>query len=196
MCSMDVDTLPGNLKVAAVWILHLGFLSVVDMMAPMSGRMVMEFKARRNKIILKPMALKNLGDDINCRRCFEEALKRNGNDVEACINYSLFLYSRNDIPAAQKYYSQFQLLLNVLPKIDKELIAMGESLSKVLSSVSTHPGEGQENMNSENMTENPDEANEENSVIEGKEEKIMESKNSSLAVVSDENENEADDDLV
>lgn len=73
---------------------------------------------------------------------------------------------------------------------------MGESLSKVLSSVSTHPGEGQENMNSENMTENPDEANEENSVIEGKEEKIMESKNSSLAVVSDENENEADDDLV
>lgn len=54
MCSMDVDTLPGNLKVAAVWILHLGFLSVVDMMAPMSGRMVMEFKARRNKIILKP----------------------------------------------------------------------------------------------------------------------------------------------
>lgn len=68
------------------------------------------------------VSLKHLGDEVNCKRCFEEAIKRNGNDIEACINYAVFLHTINEETASQKYYSHFQHLLKLFPHIDREVI--------------------------------------------------------------------------
>lgn len=74
------------------------------------------------EIFIFLVSLKHLGDDLNCKLCFEEALKRNGNDIEACINYAVFLYTINAETSSQKYYSHFQHLLNLFPHIDREVI--------------------------------------------------------------------------
>lgn len=67
------------------------------------------------------VSLKHLGDDLNCQRCFEESLKQNENDVEARINYVLFLYLKNNRQLAMKHYSHFQQVLSVTSNIDKEV---------------------------------------------------------------------------
>ncbi|XP_065222520.1 Bardet-Biedl syndrome 4 protein [Planococcus citri] len=81
---------------------------------------------------LLALSLKHLGDVSNCKRCFEEALKRNKDDIEACVNYALFLFSLNEKTQAVKHHSNFLHLLNVLPNIDKELIHMGNTLTEAL----------------------------------------------------------------
>ncbi len=73
--------------------------------------------------------MKHLGDDLNCRKCFEEALKRNELDVEACVNYAIFLYTKDEKRLAEKYYSDFQRILNTSVKVDKEVgIKLSQSL--------------------------------------------------------------------
>lgn len=67
------------------------------------------------------VALKRLGDEVNSKRSFEEALKRNENDVEACINYALFLYTINEKTEALKHYSHYQQLLNITSNVNKEV---------------------------------------------------------------------------
>lgn len=76
---------------------------------------------------------------------------------------------------------------------------MGDSLSKVLSSTpaAINPVQVEENMSSETLVKNSTEVDEENSSVEGSNGNVLESQKSSrLAVISDENESEADDDLV